>query len=397
MSDKPLHICLITGDFPALTETFVTTKALELAARGHAVTVIKNMDVGSFNQSHLAQVQKAGIKILSFRIPNSLTGLLKSSFAHPAVFISAFSFSTNKFKTAFKNKLQHSLLKKQHFDIIHYEFSGLAVNYLQTIKSAKCPVVVSCRGTAEKVKPVSEPLRKDKLKQLFSAVNSIHCVSADMADTIIHYGADKAKIFINRPSIDPAIFKRSTPYSNANAKIEFLTIGRFTFQKGYLLGLLGMKKLKENGVVFTWKIIGDGPQKEEIMYHIHALDLKDCVELVGKKNRDEILEVFQKTDVFVLPSVYEGIANVCLEAMSMELPVIATKSGGMEEVIVHTQNGLLCDVYNPYQLATLLKIVSEDFTFRKNLGINARKTILEKFTLERQVNVFEEQYYKLQN
>jgi colanic acid/amylovoran biosynthesis glycosyltransferase len=158
---------------------------------------------------------------------------------------------------------------------------------------------------------------------------------------------------------------------------------------------MAMRKLKNEGVKFTWKIVGDGPLKEEMLYHIHALQLQDCIELTGKKNRDEILELYHQADVFLLPSVYEGIANVCLEAMSMELPVVSTKSGGMEEVIVHQQNGLLCETYDVASIAENIKWLVLHPGRLTALGVQARKTILERFTISRQVDVFEEQYANL--
>ncbi len=174
-----------------------------------------------------------------------------------------------------------------------------------------------------------------------------------------------------------------------------LTIGRFTFQKGYLIGLLAMKELQKQGVKFKWIIVGDGPQLEEIIYHIHALHLQANVVLAGKKNRDEVLQFYNSVDMFFLPSVYEGIANVCLEAMSMELPLVSTKSGGMEEVITHGENGLLCEVYDPLDMANKIASIASDFDERKQLGAQARQTIVNNFTLKKQVDFFEEQYHLL--
>ena len=158
-----------------------------------------------------------------------------------------------------------------------------------------------------------------------------------------------------------------------------------------------MKELKEKGVEFEWLIVGDGPQAEEITYHINALELTENVVLLGKKSRNEILELYNKVDVFLLPSLYEGIANVSLEAMAMELPVVSTKSGGMEEVILHGENGLLCDIYSPADIAAKLQLIAYDFELRKQLGTNARQTVLNNFTLAKQVDVFEEQYQLLVN
>lgn len=390
-----MHICIVTGEFPALTETFITTKALELRKRGHKVTVIKNQHSGKINASHLEQVKNADIEILSFHDISSVSGFIKAIFLQPVSFVKSFSASLGKFKEKYKANRQSVLLQKHAYDIIHFEFSGLGVFYLNALKNVKGKTLVSCRGTAEKVKTISQPERAGELKKLFTVVDAIHCVSADMAKTIKPFCHNGHNIFINRPSIDAEVFKRTKAYGNANLKVNILSIGRFTFQKGYLLGLLAAKELKDKGLRFVWKIVGDGPQYEEILYYIHSLGLHECVELAGKKNRDEILELYNSADILFLPSVYEGIANVCLEAMAMELPIVATKSGGMEEVIAHGEDGLLADVYDAADMAQQLLSICYDGNKRKKMGLNARKKILRQFTLQRQANEFEEQYYKL--
>lgn len=392
-----MRICLVTNEFPALTETFITTKALELSRRGHDITVIKNQDKNVLNYSHINQVKQAGIKVLSYNGLQTKTGIIKAILSHPSLFFNSFSLSGSGFKRKFKQQLQKKLLSRFPFDIVHIEFSGLGVTYGNALDKLAAKVVVSCRGTAEKVKPISEPNRKEQLRKLFSRVDAIHCVSQDMATTIAPYCDEHGKIFINRPSIDPEVFKRAAPYSPSTSTLQIFTIGRFTFQKGYLIGLMAMRKLKNEGVNFHWKIVGDGPLKEEMQYHIHALQLQDCVELAGKKNRDEILDLYNHADVFLLPSVYEGIANVCLEAMSMELPVLSTRSGGMEEVIVHQQNGLLCEVYDVDSIADNVTWLVQNRDLLKGLGIQARKMVIERFTISRQVDVFEAEYAKLLN
>lgn len=389
-----MNICLVTNEFPALTETFITTKALELSKRGHSVTVIKNQESNIVNASHVAMVKEANIRVLTYNAAQSKTGIAKAVVSHPLLLMR--SPSGAAFKKTLKLQLQNSLLGKYPFDIIHFEFSGLGIVYLKALDGIKAKVVVSCRGTAEKVKPVTEPLRKDQLRYLFARVDAIHCVSNDMAATIQPYCTEPEKIFVNRPSVDPAVFKRSRPYDHTGT-LQILTIGRFTFQKGYLIGLMAMRELKNSGIIFKWKIVGDGPLKEELIYHIHALGLEEYVELLGKKTRDEILQLYDTANVFLLPSVYEGIANVCLEAMSMEIPVVSTKSGGMEEVIVHRQNGFLCEIYNPASIAENIKLLAADSHLAKTTGMNARQTILENFTIKQQADVFEEQYAKIIN
>jgi len=279
-------------------------------------------------------------------------------------------------------------------DIVHIEFSGLGILYLPVLKKLNAVKVVSCRGSAEKVKLLVDEERKEGTKKLFVAVDAIHCVSGDMKRTIMPYCADESKVFINFPSIDAGIFKRTANYKQSRP-VSILSIGRFTFQKGYFTGLQAIKKLTQYFTDFVWTIIGDGAQKEEIVFHINEMGLQNHVHLAGPKGREDILLAYNSASVFFLPSVYEGIANVVLEAMSMELPVVATKSGGMEEVITHGYNGMLADVYDADALAdSLLQLITGEERSRQ-MGKLARQRILEQFTIEKQAGIFEATYKKL--
>lgn len=394
MPGKQLRICLVTNDFPSLTETFITTKAVELSKKGHKVTVVKNQDNKVLNTSHISIVKQAGIETITTG-SNTKKGLLQVLLKYPSLLFRCFSFSPKQFGKRLQEQLKINLLESQNFDIVHIEFSGLAIGYQKALEQTNAKTVVSCRGTAEKVKPLSDPLRGKQLEKLFATVNAIHCVSDDMAATIKPYCINPEKIFVNRPSIDADIFKRTKPYPQTNGSIQILTIGRFTFQKGYLFGFMALQKLHEMGISFNWTIVGDGPLKEEMLFHIHTLGLQNMVQLVGKKNRDEILDLYNIADVFLLTSVYEGIANVCLEAMCMELPVVATRSGGMEEVIENGVDGILCNNYDADSLATALAGITADAVKRKQMGIYARQKILNEYTIQKQADIFENKYLQL--
>jgi colanic acid/amylovoran biosynthesis glycosyltransferase len=390
MAGKQLHICIVTGDFPALTETFITNKVLELRRRGHRLTVIKTNNSGT-NKSHEPLVHQAGIEVLIYPAMSSMNIL----FQHPSFLLRSISASKKNIKSNFKMLVQLSLLQKHKYDIVHFEFSGLAIEYRNVIQKIKSRTVVSCRGSAEKVKPLSDEKRKQNLQLIFSIVDKIHCVSNDMALTVNGYNGDANKIFINPPSVDAQIFTRTKPYNNNTGKINILSIGRLTFQKGYLVGLLAIKELKGKGVDFVWTIVGDGPQKEELLFHVHALGIADVINLCGRKNRDEIIQLYNSTDIFFLPSVYEGIANVCLEAMAMEIPVVSSDCSGMPEAILHDVNGMLASNYDHIEMAEHLYTLSKSFEKRKAMGREARLSIETNFNLKKQVDVFEQHYQEL--
>ncbi len=226
MPDK-MHICFVTNEFPALTETFVTTKALELAKRGHKITVIKNQDNKALNASHVQMVKQAGIEILSFNQLQSKKAMALMVLRHPGLWLKLIG----DFKQVLKKHLQHTLLTYHHFDIIHFEFSALGILYKDAFAGLHSKLVVSCRGTAEKVKPLTVPGRKEQLTQLFAAVHGVHCVSEDMAVTILPYCKQARKIFVNRPAIDANVFMRQQPYKTAQAPCKFYPLVGLPFRK----------------------------------------------------------------------------------------------------------------------------------------------------------------------
>ena len=389
-----LRIAIVVESFPTTSETFITNKVLELCKRGHKVTVFIHRKTTDNKLAELYQLKDiSNLEIVPPAIPNTNIDWVKLLIRKPLIFLHT-PKSANDYKNASRQKLLYSVFKNRIFDIIHFEFSALAIVYTKVLEKLKAVTVVSCRGTAEKVKPLTMPERKNELRAIFNLVNGIHCVSADMAKTITPYCDQPNKIFINRPSIDAAYFCRSKPYQQNNT-LSILSVGRFTFQKGYLTGLLAIKKLKDEGINFTWQIVGDGPQREEIIFHIHTLGLEEQVTLPGKKNKQEMIGLYNNADLFLLSSVYEGIANVVLEAMSMQLPVVATKSGGLNEVIDHEEDGMLAEIYDHNEIARHLILLANNFEKRKAMGEKARNKILNKFTIDRQISQFESTYLKL--
>lgn len=387
-----LRIAIVVESFPTISETFITNKVLHLCKRGHHVTVFVHR---STNDNQLAALYNlksvTNLKIVPPAIPRSIFDWLKLLVQKPSVFMHAPGIG---YKDAGRQKILLTVFQNRAFDIIHFEFSALAIVYSQVIKQLPATTIVSCRGTAEKVKPLTMPERKNQLRQIFKEVDGIHCVSADMAATVLPYCDSPDKIFINRPSIDVSYFNRSTEYLPKDC-LQILSVGRFTFQKGYLTGLLAIRRLKESGIKFKWQIIGDGPLREEVIFHIHTMGLENEVFLAGKKNKLQLLELYNNTDIFLLSSVYEGIANVVLEAMAMQIPVVSTRSGGLNEVIDHEVDGMLADIYDHETIANHLITLAGNFNRRKSIGLNARKKVLDSFTIERQINEFEKVYVEL--
>lgn len=157
-------------------------------------------------------------------------------------------------------------------------------------------------------------------------------------------------------------------------------IGRLEEQKGHLKFLENIKNFLIQNPNIKFLFIGDGSLRKEIesFTSIHSLDKQ--VTLLGYRNDvDELIEI---SDLIAVPSLWEGFGLVVAEGMIKQKPVIASRVGGIPEIIQHEHNGFLYDIENQNELLeTFSGIMSGQFNLKK-IGDNARQTIIEKFDIK---------------
>ena len=159
------------------------------------------------------------------------------------------------------------------------------------------------------------------------------------------------------------------------------SVGEFTKNKGqkYLIEALGI--LKKSGKGFRGLIVGWGEEEQNLESRIKDLELKNEVRLItGLSPAAPYLKAF---DIFILPSVKEGLPYTLLEAGLAELPVVATSVGGIPEIIENEKTGLLVNPANSEELSKAVLRLIDDENLRKKLGQNLRQKILKSFLKEK--------------
>ncbi|MGQ9679865.1 MAG: N-acetyl-alpha-D-glucosaminyl L-malate synthase BshA [Candidatus Bathyarchaeia archaeon] len=139
-------------------------------------------------------------------------------------------------------------------------------------------------------------------------------------------------------------------------------------------------------------LVGDGPERGRAEEMVREKDLNKHIHFTGFRN--DIPLLLKQSDAFVLISDSESVPLTLLEAMSTGLPVISTRIGGVPEIVVNNENGILVPPRNPKKIAESILRLKNDEKFRKRLGLEARKTILERYTCEKIVRKYEEIYQK---
>jgi colanic acid/amylovoran biosynthesis glycosyltransferase len=191
---------------------------------------------------------------------------------------------------------------------------------------------------------------------------------------LVHYG------------IDPTEFCPA-PVPTTDATFRILSVGSLFEKKGHTCLIAACAELVARGYRIDCSIVGAGRLKEALEIQIHARNLSDCVHLLGARNQQEVQALYRHSDVFVLACVTarngdrDGMPNVLLEAMALQLPVITTPITGNPELVHDGENGLLVPEKDAHALALAIERLINDPGLRLHLGEKGRQTIVESFDI----------------
>jgi glycosyltransferase involved in cell wall biosynthesis len=175
--------------------------------------------------------------------------------------------------------------------------------------------------------------------------------------------------------------KRSTvrkAFGISNDTCVIGSVGRLTPVKGLPHLMRAIKILSEEGLPVKLWLVGEGILKDELDRLVNELGIVGQVAILG--HRKDASDLMQAMDIFVLPSLHEGIPMALLEAMGTRLPVIASRVGGIPEVIDDGINGLLVEPADPVGLARMCRRLMNDAELSKRLGRAARERIEQQFS-----------------
>jgi glycosyltransferase involved in cell wall biosynthesis len=171
------------------------------------------------------------------------------------------------------------------------------------------------------------------------------------------------------------------------------SIGRLSPEKGHadLIEALGIAAAR--GYRMSAVLVGDGPERQRLADRIQALGLQESVHLPGYLKQPE--RVLEDADLAVLPSHTEGLPNAALEALVMEVPVLATRVGGTPEVITDGETGRLVEPRSPEALAEALMDFAKDPVRWKEMAQRGRAQVERRFNFQSRTRELEAIYLEL--
>ncbi len=168
---------------------------------------------------------------------------------------------------------------------------------------------------------------------------------------------------------------------------RLLSVGRVVYQKGYDIAVRALADLKD--LPWEWTIAGDGPQLPALQRLLHEQGLTDRVRFPGWESAGEVKRQYAEANLFVHPSRHEGMSNALLEAMASELPVIATRISGNEELVLDGETGLLVPVDDPLALGASLRRLILDPELREQMARAGRRRVERSFGWTRVAEEYE--------
>ena len=242
------------------------------------------------------------------------------------------------------------ILREFPFDLIdsHYVYpDGFVAVLLGWV--FKKPVIVSARGSDINQFQTFPVIRKFLLFTLKKA-DKVITVSKALKETMVSLGVPGNKVFVIPNGVDADKFY---PFDKAEAKAQLklsnkrviLSVGNLTHNKGFDLVIRAFHLLKNdsNRDPLYLVIVGEGGRKESLQVLINSLQLQKSVHLAGVVPQDRLFYWYSAADMLCLASEREGWPNVLLESLSCGTPVVATKVGGIPEIIRSKEVGILTD------------------------------------------------------
>lgn len=292
-----------------------------------------------------------------------------------------------------------SLVRKHGFDMIYIHHIlpvGYAAWFIKKVRHI--PFVIFSHGTditaAAKKKWKARWAKKiaDQAEQIITNSESLQrrlierFPTLEKKSTVLYPSPDT--IFFSPPSQERVDALRSQ-YALEGKKV-ILSIARLTDGKGFPHLIRIMPEILKKVPNVVWFIVGDGPKKDYILREIQRYDLQNVVRFVGQVAHEDLHAYYYAADAFVLlthPDMgfEEGLGLVFLEAGAAGLPIIAGRSGGVEEAVIHGKTGLVVDTYQDMSVISAMNEILSNEEFAKKLGSAAQERAKATFRWSTQI------------
>jgi glycosyltransferase involved in cell wall biosynthesis len=271
-------------------------------------------------------------------------------------------------------------------DLIHAH-APLPCGHAAMLLSAELgiPYVVSVHGldafSTQQVQGRAGQWCRRISQRVYRSSRRVICISEHVREQVLEGTGSGCRTSVVYNAVDPELF---SPGSELARGQTVLTVGNLIPIKGHEILISAIASISADFPDLALEIIGTGPEQPRLQALAGQLGILKRVRFLGRQSRNQVADAMRRSTVFALPSRYEGLGCVYLEAMSTGKAVVGCRGQGIAEVIQHGKNGFLVGPENGKELALVLAMLLRDERLRGNVGSAARDTILDQFTLSQQ-------------
>jgi colanic acid/amylovoran biosynthesis glycosyltransferase len=394
-----MNIAFILGEFPSYSETFILDQISVLINKGHEVEIyaitsgILKSDREHFNKKDILDKvnyvwpdPKKNILYKIFLSLKLLFCLVKTDFSELKTVIS-FSDYHKRFGQLYSQLFLLALNKNRfnNYDIIHAHFGqyGTLGVFLKDVYSLRAKVVTTFHGFDLNVIP--QKYSHKFYDKLFQRGDCFTVNSAFSYKKLHSLGCPQQKIVRIPVGVELHKFPFHERSLKAGEEIRLLTVARLVEVKGLQYAIKALAKLRNKNLSLKYQIVGDGPLKDDLKKLVKQLALEESVEFLGAQSHEDVLSLFSKAHIFILPSIiaYDGAEETqglaLLEAQASGLPVLSTLVGGIPESVVNGKSGYLVLPKDIDSLTTKLKFLIDHPELWPEMGKNGRAHVEKNF------------------
>ena len=267
-------------------------------------------------------------------------------------------------------KFIDKLMKEKEYDVCHAFFSVPcgAVAYLFR---KKIPYIVSLRGSDvpgfNKRFGFQYIFLKPLIKNIWTDAKAVVANSQGLKELALNTSPSQ-EIGVIYNGIDVSEFEPNFD-STSDDEIRVVCVSRLIERKGINYLIEAVEKLKDKQIQLI--LVGEGNQEDTLKKLVDDLKISDKVDFKGYVDHDQIAEIYRNSDIFVLPSLNEGMSNALLEALAAGLPVIVTDTGGTSELL--DGNGVLIPMGDSDAITEAIRGFADDPEGRLQMGLRSRE------------------------
>lgn len=397
-----MKIAFFVDAFPDLSVTFIINQIVGLLARGHHVDVYAQAP-GRWTAEHPDVKDWDLIGLTTYVGPRHTVGARIIHVGHEMLRHPSRAVRYARTLPPFRQdpeawSFRHfsaaaAIGSARHYDVIHCHFgpNGNTAVVLTELGFLEGPVVTTFHGYDMRRAVDSKGRCYDPLRRGGALYLSISRYNMDL---LRQWNFDPTRIREHRVGIDVHQFPYRGPRARDDDRVRLLSVANLVPVKGHQNSLEALASLRSGrpDLDLHLRIVGDGRERSSLEATVRRLGLENCVTLVGPLDRPGVIRELRAADVFVLPSLAEATPVALMEAQSIGLPVIATRVGAVDEVIVEDVSGLIVEPGDSEALAAAIGSVASAPTRWAAMGRAGHDHVVRNFDIESLVSRLEDFY-----